>query len=197
VFSIYLVPNFISGLGGLDAARDAVAWFRRRVIAAGHPGLHLQAIMMYGKPIDDSVCVADIAGMEVREQIADLEFDSVTYYQYVHAAGGEGDYTTWSEKATAEWEQHAEEFPLFFPHVSVGWDNTQRYPSQISIVEGSSPEHFARFLRKAKNFLDERPAQLQLVTINSWNEWTEGSYLLPDKTWGYRYLEAIREVFSS
>jgi hypothetical protein len=39
------------------------------------------------------------------------------------------------------------------------------------------------------------PQQASLVTINSWNECTEGSYLLPDMRWGYRYLQAVRNVF--
>ena len=35
------------------------------------------------------------------------------------------------------------------------------------------------------------------AVINSWNEWSEGSYLEPDNEYGYGYLEAIREVFAS
>ena len=35
----------------------------------------------------------------------------------------------------------------------------------------------------------------KLITINSWNEWTEGSYLEPDQHFGFGYLEAIRRVF--
>ena len=37
----------------------------------------------------------------------------------------------------------------------------------------------------------------RLITINSWNEWTEGSYLEPDEKSGFGYLEAIRKVFGS
>ena len=197
VFCIYLLPNLIAGLGGLEATRDALAWFRGRAEAAGHPGLHLQAIMMRGCPVDVAKSAPDISGMEVREQIASLGFDSVTHYQYVHIAGGTGEYPSWAEKGIAEWDRHAEEFPVYFPHVSVGWDNTQRFPSASRIVTGSCPESFATYLRKAGDFLDARPGQTRLVTINSWNEWTEGSYLLPDERWGYGFLEAIRDVFGT
>jgi hypothetical protein len=36
---------------------------------------------------------------------------------------------------------------------------------------------------------------VKLITINAWNEWIEDSYLLPDKKFGYAYLEAVRDVF--
>ena len=34
----------------------------------------------------------------------------------------------------------------------------------------------------------------KLITINAWNEWSEGSYLEPDTIHGMKYLEAIKKV---
>jgi hypothetical protein len=65
------------------------------------------------------------------------------------------------------------------------------------VVSGSTPFAFEACLWKARRYLEERPAQTPLITINSWNEWTEGSYLLPDMRWGYGYLRAVRNVFGS
>ncbi|HHU83636.1 MAG TPA: hypothetical protein GXZ23_00485 [Clostridiales bacterium] len=36
---------------------------------------------------------------------------------------------------------------------------------------------------------------INLITINSWNEWTETSYLQPDNKYGYGYSEALKRVF--
>ena len=68
-------------------------------------------------------------------------------------------------------------------------------PALESVVVNATPDAFEACLWKAKAWLDARPDQTPLVTINSWNEWTEGSYLLPDMRWGYRYLQAVRNVF--
>jgi hypothetical protein len=47
----------------------------------------------------------------------------------------------------------------------------------------------------ARYYLDKHPDQPPLITINSWNEWTETSYLQPDDLNGYGYLDAVKSVF--
>jgi hypothetical protein len=50
-------------------------------------------------------------------------------------------------------------------------------------------------MRMAKEYIDTHPDRAPLITVNSWNEWTETSYLQPDDVNGYGYLEAIKRVF--
>ena len=69
----------------------------------------------------------------------------------------------------------------------------------LSTTVGSTPEKFEATLRRAKDWLDKnpQPRMPKLVTVNSWNEWTEGSYLEPDTVNGFGYLEAVRRVFGA
>ena len=99
------------------------------------------------------------------------------------------------ESATSCWEYFEKTYNVFYPQVSIGWDNTHRHPSIKTAVLGSTPDAFEAYLWKAKRYIDAHPDQAPLITINSWNEWTEGSYLLPDMRWGYRYLRAVGNVF--
>jgi hypothetical protein len=88
--------------------------------------------------------------------------------------------------------------PLF-PCVSVGWDDTPRFPAKgidDVVHHHNTPESFAALLYKAKEYADSHPEQPKLITINAWNEWVEGSYLLPDMHNGFSYLEAVKEVMS-
>ncbi len=87
----------------------------------------------------------------------------------------------------------------------MGWDPSPRtvqsdcylnrgYPF-TPIIEGNTPEAFKQSAIKIKSKMDELNLPNAFVTINAWNEWTEGSYLEPDTKNGMEYLEAIRDVF--
>ena len=59
----------------------------------------------------------------------------------------------------------------------------------------NTPERFEEALVLAKQRLEAGPVAERILNINCWNEWTEGSYLEPDKIKGMKYLEAVRDVF--
>ena len=108
-----------------------------------------------------------------------------------------GDYDRMIDDMAAERERICSEYGVpYFPHVSIGWDNNPRFRLlRQDITTGNTPQAFARALREARDYLDARPQLPPLVTVNSWNEWTETSYLEPDDRNGYGYLEAVRRVF--
>jgi hypothetical protein len=90
----------------------------------------------------------------------------------------------------------------------MGWDVTPRlvqsdkfdvfkgYPWTPVFNGDNSPFAFELALSKAKEFVDAEGQQPGIVIINAWNEWTEGSYLLPDTNTKNKYLEAIDRVFN-
>jgi hypothetical protein len=196
VFSIYEIGTLIKGLGGLEKTRKAIGSFRKRVKDAGFPGLYLQAILWKQIPVSLSM----IPGDQTQTQdntVRAIGFDSLTNYQWCHYVQPRGDYSEWAEKAISQWEPWRGEFSVpFYPHVSVGWDTNPRFKSlQEDVIVNQSPQLFADSLRKAKDFLDKHSIEPRLLTINSWNEWSEGSYLEPDIKYGTEYLEAVRNVF--
>lgn len=194
VFSIFSPANLVVGLGGVEETKDAFNWLRQRVVEKGLPGINLQFVVRRGENKGPEAA-AELCDISYEELVGELKIDSGTSYQFASDGIGEGEYTSWSANAIAKWKDDEKVYPMFFPHVSVGWDNTQRNPSKNVAVINSTPSAFEACLRKAKNYVDAHPEQVPLVTINSWNEWTEGSYLLPDTQWEYAYLEAVKNVF--
>lgn len=198
VFAIYELGTLIHGLGGMQQTKDALDDFRRKVKEAGFPGLHLQSILWSNVPVS----VSNVPGDTVETQnntIRELGINSLTNYQFVHVSAPVDHYLDWGNTAIANWAKWDEEFSVpFFPHVSIDWDTNPRfYDYKPNIKEGVTPENFKMFLKKAKAYLDNHPSQPRMVTINSWNEWSEGSYLEPDSEHKMEYLEAVKEVFGS
>ena len=197
LFMIYDVDNLVKGLGGLDQAREALDWFREETVKAGHPGLELQ-LTGWGERMNNMSGVDGEKYLSTKDVVPALGFDSVTNYQFVHFCYMDKDY----EKevlpiAYAEWARMDRDYTVpYYPHVSVGWDNNPRFIAYTPYVcRNNPPEAFKQALIKAKEYVDTHNLPVPLITVNSWNEWTETSYLEPDTKYGYGYLEAIRDVF--
>ncbi len=197
VFMIYDLNKLVGGLGGVEQTADAFAWFRAEAVAAGLPGLHLQLTSWGAKRLNLSGIDAGISATP-SQIVTRLGFDSQSHYQMVHFTKIDRDYAEIIPDMEKEWALMDETYDIpYFPHVSLGWDNNPRYKDfKPGVVKNNTPENVRKALELAKAYVDRHPHQPPLVTINSWNEWTETSYLQPDDLYGYGYLEAVKQVFA-
>ena len=123
-------------------------------------------------------------------------FKSLTNYCWAHLQNPDGDYEVWGDPSTDMWNGFRDQFSMtYFPNVTVSWDANPRFPFKAGYIHNSTPQKFEKYLLRAKNFIDENNIEPKMITINAWNEWSEGSYLEPDTTWEYGYLEAVRSQF--
>ena len=81
-----------------------------------------------------------------------------------------------------------------FRSATPSWDNTARRTTGATIMRGSDPALYRRWLAALVDRAGRRPEEDRLVFINAWNEWAEGNHLEPDQRHGRAYLEATRDA---
>ena len=86
-----------------------------------------------------------------------------------------------------------ENFPCLIPN----WDNTPRCGANGTVLHRSTPELFRRHVRRALDRMRGVPREHRIVFVKSWNEWAEGNHLEPDRAFGLRYLEVLREELTA
>jgi len=204
-FSIYELRTFIDGMGGLEKAAAALARFRAKVRAAGFPDLHLNAVIWAIPILPNEQGLAD-----PKAATQALGVSSITSYVWIHHVPVtfpimpytecQAQYEAYRVKAAADYA------PVpYHPNVTMGWDSSARtvgtdmfdnsgYP-YMGTLGGNTPAAFQQALLSAKDWLAAQDQAHPALTINAWNEWTEGSYLEPDTENQLGYLEAIKTVF--
>jgi hypothetical protein len=202
--SFYDLPALISSFGSFAATAEALASIRQKTRAAGFPDLHLNQVLW-----NMAVLPGEKAVRDPNETLQRLGFDSFTSYVWIHHVAletfPETDYWHVFRKYLEYWERIEQQvhFP-YFPNATMGWDSSPRtiqseifqnagYPFTPSLKD-NTPQHFKEALREIRQRMDQTGGP-KILTINAWNEWTEGSYLEPDTQDGFSYLEAIRDVF--
>jgi Glycosyltransferase WbsX len=210
-FSIYEMASFIKGIGGLDHAVFAMNAFREKVRKAGFPDLHLNIVAWGLSESSFAVLPVEQRAANPVEAAQALGTRSVTPYVWVHHFDlsphfPRVDFETVAQVNYESWETLSAMPFAFFPNVTMGWDPSPRtnqsrefenvgYPYHAT-MEGT-PAAFQAALVTAKHWVEKHPGTSGVITINAWNEWTEGSYLEPDTRSGMAYLTAIKDVFGA
>lgn len=83
-----------------------------------------------------------------------------------------------------------------FRSALVAFDNTaRRATTGCQILMGANPANFKLWLKGIlAESQDIHEKEENIVFINSWNEWAEGSHLEPDMKYGYAFLQAMKEA---
>jgi hypothetical protein len=201
-YSIYELNTLIESLGGLEKCKRALDGFRERVRKTGLGELHLNAILFNVRILQNEGILTS-----PKEQIEYLGFDSTTSYVWTHHQAFDfpkHDYLKVKEKVFEDIKKYDEFSVPYYPNATMGWDPSPRtcqsdiygdYGYPFTGILEISPEQFEDALISIKKHLETKPQKDRILTINAWNEWTEGSYLEPDSKNGYAYLEAIKKVF--
>jgi hypothetical protein len=196
VYLLFDIRNLVRGLGGVKQTLEALQYFRDETVKAGFPGLELHLTVRSRKymeiKLDENTDIFTFIQM--------VGFDGITHYNFFDYANMRRSYLDVLEDAKAEWKYLCENMNApYYPEVSMGWDSSPRFEkisAEYRACSENTPENIEKALRMAKEHVDSHPElKAPLVVLNSWNEWTEGTYLQPDDINGYGYLEAVKRVF--
>jgi len=201
-YSIFQPAKFIQELGGPQTTRKLLAKIDRRLRAAGLPAIHWNGMLWSADPVPS---------------MKDAGFHSTTTY-VINSTGKAPEtlverYEDLMEAHQQSWKRLSAAPLPHCPIVSMGWDVTPRcikdlpwpfpkspvsgrhdYP-YMSLTVGNTPELYEQLCRDARRHVEMNEPLPSAVFLNAWNEWTEGSYLLPEKRYGTAYLKALKKVF--
>ncbi len=198
IFSIYDLWGFCCAAGGYAGGMKRLQLLRKWTKDAGYPGLHINV---------HSCGVYNAKEMKV---VLDENwgYDSVTTYSLCHhwrCTGRETDFNVVNDDYVNRiLPDIVKKLKVpYYPTATIGWDSTARgtvsepwawdkYP-WLPVITGSTPANFKRLLMRLKN--DAEKNRTEMILVNSWNEWTEGSVLEPEEEFGLGFLEAVRDVF--
>jgi hypothetical protein len=192
---VFQPGKLVNELGGPKEVKSLLASLDSKLRRAGLPAVHWNAKTT--DPQTSSLCQG--AG-----------FHSTTAYNIISTGKNSPNLTQEYEDliVTHEkaWTTMASAPLPNCPVVTMGWDVTPRCEHNVPwpfaknnypythVVLGNTPERFARFCQRAADFVTTDPKRPCAVFLNAWNEWTEGSYLLPEEKYGTAYLEGVRQI---
>ena len=203
-FSMYEVDFFIKNMGGPAKTKKLLATVDAMMKAKGLPPVHWNGM---GSNKATLQSIKD-AGFESLTTYAINPWHVPTHYERTSKREFIFDYSEIMQAHKRVWNDMSSSDISYIPSVTRGWDSSARcennhpfpwkyldYPL-CGIVINNTPDRFKKVLEDAKKLAEQNPQKHPAILLNAWNEYTEGSYLLPDMRDGDASLRAIAEVFS-
>ncbi len=183
VFTIYNMENLLKkNFGTLDDVKEALDFMNEDIKKLGYDGM---------------LFVCNFSGKFASDRINELTYAGfASGYAYSWARTGfspeyqifkNNDYINYYDKLGLH---HT-------PTVSVGFNDVARNRVRSPII---TAEGFGRVCADIKNILKDFNTgtwQDNTVLVSTWNEYSEGTYILPCESNGFGYLEEIRKHFTN
>ncbi len=180
--SFFQPQELINCLGSEAKVKQTFDAMRTRAREAGFAGLHFGACQGIEKPYLETLKAAG--------------FDSVTGYNYIDtgAVADQCSYRQFMHGHNAIWKRIETAGVLpYIPLLTVGWDSRPWHGPYARRKFARRTEYFEEGLARLKAHLDATGKTTAI--LEAWNEWGEGSYIEPNRKFGFRDLEAIRKTF--
>ena len=179
---IYRPEFLVRDLGGVDQVRQALDRMRRACREAGFDGLYL--LGEYRGLDPDHLRLMKRLGLDYTFAYCWPVQDNPTPQQAIQA-----------QLQSLRKTQQLGILPQVAT-VSQGWSGWRDEGSIWKIP----PREYMDLLRQAKRFVATLPAEQlgsRMLLLDNWNEWGEGHYIAPHREFGFGYLDAVRQVFST
>ena len=174
--------NFVKHWGGEEKAHEIIAFMNEDIKKYGFDGILLMATAM--------------GGAERYKEMS--KYCDVSYAYHF----GSGAYDPHSQMASIDeingYHDKAGQMP-FVQTASVGFNACPWHGAEAR-VPLITPENFGKVLRYIKKRSDDVPSNektwhQKLFMMSTWNEYGEGTYIMPAGVHGFGYLDKLREVF--
>ena len=176
-------------MGGSGGVRELLETSQQMAHEAGYPGICFVAMKWPEAGTDPAVI----------EQLADEGFARTSIYHYMGHGGAAEDPRNYPFELVAQStlpflrDWHAADILPFFPAISTGWDSRPWHGDSATVIRGRTVPLFRSICEDVKRFADE--TGITRITLGPLNEWGEGSYIEPNREFGFGMYDAVRDTF--
>lgn len=180
LLTVWSVSNFVNSFGGEDGAAEAIRFMNEDIKKYGY----------------DGILVMTNAGGSMNE---------IGKYTWYSKIGLSGSYIYATSEVNAEKQleinkkdrEYASSYLMtHLPTIGMGFNDVGRNNKRSPIMTES--EHL-KMCQGVKEMLDSSHTGTfadNTLMISTWNEWSEGHYIMPSESNGFAYLENIRKTFT-
>ncbi|MEK4325938.1 glycoside hydrolase family 99-like domain-containing protein [Paenibacillus sp. FSL R7-0312] len=173
--------------------KNTVKYWKEKCRANGIKDLHVCMVQSFGQQ-DPEIHGCDSAvefpphgvyAAEISDQIKGLdpEFDG-NIYNYKEVVE-----RNLRKKNSSDYK--------WFRGAMLSWDNTARRKKSSNIFFDASPGEYEKWMIGLIDYTRKfNEKDNQIVFVNAWNEWAEGTHLEPDTKYGHGYLEATQRALN-